>query len=132
MSMTDPIADLLTRIRNANKALFPNTTAPYSKLKEQVVKIMAEEGYIRGYEVVGEGIRKSLVINLKYTPQRERVIEGIQRISKPGKRVYVKASKIKPVKGGLGVAILSTPKGVVSNTGAVRDKVGGEWLCSIW
>ena len=132
MNMTDPIADLLTRIRNANKAALPNAAIPYSRLKERVVSVLVEEGYVRGYEVVGEGIRKNIVVALKYTATKEKAIEGIARISKPGKRVYVGYNDIKPVKGGLGIAIISSPKGVVTDVTAKKEKVGGEWLCSVW
>jgi len=132
MSITDPVADLLTRIRNANKAMLANAAIPYSRLKENIVIILEKEGYIKGYEVVGEGARKNIVVNLKYTAKKERVIEGLERVSKPGKRVYVGHDDIKKVKGGLGMAILSTPKGVISDVSAKKDKVGGEWLCSVW
>lgn len=132
MNTTDPIADLLTRIRNANKALLPNVSIPFSKMKEAVVSVLTQEGYVKGYEVLGDGVRKSIVVSLKYTPKRERTIERLERVSKPGKRVYVGHDDIKPVRGGLGIAILSTPKGIVTDATAKKDKVGGEWLCSIW
>lgn len=132
MSMTDPIADLLTRIRNANKALLPSVSVPHSRYKEAIVRVLKEEGYVKAYETVGEGAGKNLVIILKYTPKKERAIEGIARISKPGHRIYVGCGESKPVRGGLGIAILSTPKGVMTDASAVQHKVGGEWICSVW
>lgn len=132
MSMTDPIADLLTRIRNANKATLPSVTVPYSRFKEGVVRVLKEEGYIKAFEAVGEGAKRNLVIILKYTPKKERTIEGIARVSKPGHRVYVGSGEVKPVRGGMGVAILSTPKGVMTDLAAKQQNVGGEWLCSVW
>ncbi len=130
--MTDPIADLLTRIRNANKALMESVTIPHSVYKEEIARVLKEEGYVRGYEVVGEGVRKSLVVSLKYMPGKERAIEGLDRISKPGKRVYVGHDEIKTGRGRVGTAILSTPKGVLTETEAKKQKVGGEWVCTVW
>lgn len=132
MSMTDPIADLLTRIRNANKATLPSVTIPYSRYKEGVVRVLKEEGYIKAFEAVGEGVKRSLVVILKYTPKKERTIEGIERVSKPGHRVYVGSGEVRPVRGGLGIAILSTPKGVMTDLAAKQQNVGGEWVCSVW
>lgn len=130
--MTDPIADLLTRIRNANKALLPNVAIPHSRFKEDIARVLKEEGYIKAYETVGEGVRKNLVIILKYTAKKERTIEGISKISKPGHRRYVAHDGIKPIRGGMGIAILSTPKGVLTDASARQQKVGGEWICTVW
>lgn len=132
MSMTDPVADFLTRIRNANMVAFESVTVPYAVMKEEIARVLKEEGYIRGYEVIGEGIRKSIIISLKYTAKKEKSLEGITRISKPGKRVYVGYSDVTNVKGGLGVAILSTPKGILTDADAKKQKVGGEWICTVW
>lgn len=130
--MTDPIADLLTRIRNANKALMGSVAIPHSVYKEEITRVLKEEGYIRGYEVMGEGVRKSLVVSLKYMPGKERAIEGLDRISKPGKRVYVGHDEIITGRGRVGTAILSTPKGVLTEAEARKQKVGGEWVCTVW
>jgi len=130
--MTDPIADLLTRIRNANKALLPNVAIPHSRFKEDIARVLKEEGYIKAYETVGEGAGKNLVIILKYTAKKERTIEVIAKISKPGHRRYVAHDGIKPIRGGMGIAILSTPKGVLTDTSARQQKVGGEWICTVW
>ena len=132
MSMTDPIADLLTRIRNANKALLPQVTIPHGTFKEEIVRVLKEEGYIKAYSVIGEGIRKSIVVTLKFTSDKERSIEGIQRISKPGHRIYVGHDDVKPVRGGMGIAILSTPKGVMTDAAAKKQKSGGEHVCNVW
>ncbi len=132
MNMTDPIADLLTRIRNANRASLATTTIPYSRLKEEVVRVLKEEGFIRGYDTLGEGTRKNLVVTLKYKADGERVFDTLARVSKPGHRVYVGYKNIKAIRQGLGVAILSTPKGVITDTAAKKMKLGGEWLCSVW
>ena len=128
--MTDPISDMLTRIRNASKELKETTSVPYSKLKENIISILASEGFIRGFEVVGES-RKDIVVYLKYTPRKEKVITEITRVSKPGKRVYVSVDKMRPVKNGFGVAIISTPKGVMSDKSAREQHIGGEWLCTV-
>lgn len=132
MGMTDPIADLLTRIRNSNKAFLPSVVVPHSRFKENIVHILKKEGYIKGYETIGEGVKKNLVITLKYTQKKERALEGIVRISKPGHRVYVSYDEIKPIRGGLGIVILSTPKGVLTDSTAKEQKLGGEWICSVW
>ncbi len=132
MSMTDPIADLLTRIRNANKALLPQVSIPHGTFKEEIVRVLKEEGFVKGYSVVGEGIRKSIIVAMKYKSDKERAIEGINKISKPGHRIYVGCDEIKPIRGGMGVAILSTPKGVMTDAAARKQKAGGEWICTIW
>lgn len=132
MSMTDPIADLLTRIRNANKALLPQVTIPYGTFKENIVRVLKEEGYIKGFSVIGDGAKKNLVVVMKYKANKERAIEGIDKVSRPGYRRYVGCNDIKPIRGGMGVAILSTPKGVMTDTAAKKQKAGGEWICTVW
>jgi small subunit ribosomal protein S8 len=130
---TDPIADLLTRIRNAARAKHARVDMPLSKLKTEIARILKEEGYISTYKVVDDGKpSKQLRIFLKYTPDRRSVITGLRRVSRPGNRNYVGASKIRPVMGGLGISILTTPQGVMSGRAARRARVGGELLCEIW
>lgn len=132
MSHTDPVADLLTRIRNASQAGLPNTVSPYSSMRERIARILCEEGYLSGYEVVQAGKRKELVVTMKYAADRRRVISGLERVSKPGRRMYVGYNDIKQVRSGLGVTILSTPRGLLSDATAKRMKVGGEILCRVW
>lgn len=134
MNITDPIADMLTRIRNANVAMHDNVSMPSSKLKEAVAKILLREGYIEEFNVTDvEGKSfKSLNITMKYSPKRERVITGIKRVSKPGLRVYTPSSEAPRVLGGMGIAILSTSKGVITDREARAGRVGGEILCEVW
>lgn len=132
MTMTDPIADMLTRIRNANAAMHPHLDVPSSKLKREILRVLKEERYIDNYTFIADGKQGMLRIYLKYTPDRERVITEIKRVSKPGLRKYVGADEIPDVVGGLGLAILSTPKGVLSGTRARRERLGGELLCTVW
>jgi small subunit ribosomal protein S8 len=135
MTMTDPIADMLTRIRNGNQAFHDDVTMPYSKLKEGVAEILKQEGYITGFSVAepAEGeVGKTLTINLKYGPHRERSIAGIRRISKPGLRVYAKSTHLPKVLGGLGVAIISTSQGLLTDRQANKSGVGGEVLAYVW
>ena len=132
MTMTDPIADMLTRIRNANKAYHDRVTMPYSKIKTHVAEILQQEGYIAGWASEGEGVERSLVVDLKYGPNRERTIAGIRRISKPGLRVYAKATNLPRVLGGLGVAIISTSSGLLTDRQAAKRRVGGEVLAYVW
>jgi small subunit ribosomal protein S8 len=135
MTMTDPIADLLTRIRNGNQAYHDEITAPYSKLKEGVVTLLKQEGYITGFEVADnpEGVvGKTLTVTLKYGPHRERSIAGIRRISKPGLRVYARSTQLPKVLGGLGVAIISTSQGLLTDRQAKSKGVGGEVLAYVW
>jgi small subunit ribosomal protein S8 len=132
MSMTDPVADLLTRVRNASKARQQKTDVPWSRLKEQVARVLAEEGYVRDFVVSGEGARKVLTVVMRYTSEGDAVITGIRRVSKPGLRTYTSARKAPVVRGGLGVSILSTPQGVVADREARRRNVGGEVLCEVW
>lgn len=128
--MTDPISDMLTRIRNANRALLPDTEMPHSKIKEGIAKILKREGYIDDCTVVGTGL-KMLKLKLKYQG-RKAVIEGLRRVSKPGLRNYAGATEIPKVLRGMGTAIVSTPKGVMTGTDARKENVGGEVLCFVW
>ncbi len=132
MSMTDPLADLLTRIRNASGVTKRSVTAPYSKLKMGVLKVLKEYGFIQDYEVELLGGHATVRIRLKYGPEGEQLINHIQRVSKPGRRVYVGVEAIPRPLGGLGLAILSTSAGVVSHVEAKRQRVGGEVLCEVW
>ncbi len=130
--MTDPIADMLTRIRNANTATKSTVDVPASKLKEEVAKILIAEGFVNGYEIVGEGVHRMLRLKLRYTADRERALHGVRRVSKPGLRVYRKAGELPRVNGGLGVAIVSTSQGLLPDREARRRRLGGEILCEVW
>src|SRR3954447_13002418 len=132
--LTDPVADMLTRIRNANKALQDRVEMPSSKLKEQIARILEEEGYIRGFHVVepGQLPYKVLVVELKYGRSRERVLTGLKRVSKPGRRIYANKKRLPRVIGALGTAILSTSRGVITSRTAEREGVGGEVICFVW
>ncbi len=137
MTMTDPIADMLTRLRNANQAHHDSVTMPYSKLKAGVAQILKQEGYIGSWKVdhpadADTVVSKMLVLDLKYGPNRERSISGIRRISKPGLRVYAKATALPKVLGGLGVAIISTSTGLLTDRQAKQKGVGGEVLAFVW
>lgn len=134
MTMTDPIADMLTRLRNANSAYHDTVAMPHSNLKVNLAKILQKEGYIGGWrEEVVEGVTgKNLVIELKFGPNRERSIAGIRRVSKPGLRVYAKATNLPKVLGGLGVAIISTSTGLLTDKQCARKGVGGEVLAYVW
>jgi len=132
MGMTDPIADMLTRIRNASSANHPKVEIPGSKMKKAIAQILKEEGFIQDYEWVNDGRQGLLRIYLRYGPNKTKVLTGLKRISKPGLRVYVKKDTIPKVLGGLGIAILSTPKGVMTDKKARAEGVGGEVLCYIW
>ncbi|MEX2264685.1 MAG: 30S ribosomal protein S8 [Bryobacteraceae bacterium] len=133
MSMyTDPIADMLTRVRNAVAARHPKVDVPASKLKAEIARILKEEGYILNYKVAEEGVKKTIKIYLKYSDNNSPVISHIERISRPGCRVYVGQSDIPRVLGGLGINILTTPRGVMTGRSAHRTGVGGEILCQIW
>lgn len=132
MSMTDPIADMLTRIRNANVARHEVVEIPGSRIKKEIAAILKEEGFIRDYEYVSDKKQGTIKIYLKYGPNKERVITDLKRISKPGLRVYVGRHEIPKVLRGLGIAILSTPRGVMSDKQARREGVGGEVLCYVW
>lgn len=130
--MTDPIADMLTRIRNGNEAKHKSVQIPASKIKTEISRILQEEGYIKGYEVLEEGVQGLINVELKYGNKDEKVISGIKRISKPGLRVYAKSTEIPRVLGGLGIAIISTSKGIMSDREARKEQVGGEVLCYVW
>ncbi|MFF1528139.1 30S ribosomal protein S8 [Cellulomonas sp. NPDC058312] len=132
MTMTDPIADLLTRLRNANSAHHDTVTIPYSKLKSHIAEILQAEGYISGWTVEDARVGKNLVVELKYGPSRERALAGIKRVSKPGLRVYAKSTNLPKVLGGLGVAILSTSSGLLTDKQAAKKGVGGEVLAYVW
>jgi small subunit ribosomal protein S8 len=135
MTMTDPIADMLTRLRNANQAYHESTTMPYSKMKAGIADILQQEGYIQSYKVEEpkEGsVGKVLVVDLKFGPSRERSIAGLRRISKPGLRVYAKSTALPKVLGGLGVAIISTSQGLLTDRQAKSKGVGGEVLAYVW
>ena len=134
MTMTDPIADMLTRLRNANVAMHDEVVMPASKQKEALAGVLVKEGYIVGFSI-GENTKgpgQLLKIDMKYSPERRRVISGIRRVSKPGLRVYRKHNEVDRVLGGLGVAILSTSKGLMTDREARRQRVGGEVLCHVW
>lgn len=129
----DPIADMLTRIRNANQALHPETSMPSSKLKEEIARILSEEGYIDSWKTKPSEVGTTeLTVRLRYDGDRQRVLQGIQRVSKPGHRVYSGATNIERVRGGIGVAIVSTSEGVMTDRDARRRNVGGEVLCKVW
>jgi len=131
---TDPVADMLTRIRNANKALHERVEMPSSRLKVEIARILKEEGYVRDYHVASDESLPypTLVIELKYGRKRERVLTGLKRISKPGRRIYARKDRLPRVLGGMGTAILSTSRGVITSRTAEREGVGGEVICFIW
>jgi len=130
--ISDPIADMLTRVRNALKARFQKVDVPASKLKTEVARILKDEGYILNYKIVDDGAHKAIRVYLKYTAANQPVISHIERVSRPGCRVYVGSTDIPKVLGGLGVNILTTPKGVMTGKSARKEGVGGELLCQIW
>jgi small subunit ribosomal protein S8 len=130
--MTDPIADMLTRIRNAVTAKHDYVNIPASKMKVAIADVLQKEGYIRSYEVQDEANKKLMRVQLNYTGKKEPVLSGLQRVSKPGLRVYAQKLEIPRVYGGLGIAILSTPQGVMTGQDAWRRKIGGEVLCYVW
>ncbi|MCR4784434.1 MAG: 30S ribosomal protein S8 [bacterium] len=132
MPTTDPIADMLTRIRNANSAVHEQVDVPASKLKEQIAKVLLREGYITSYQVASTGAQGVIHIKLKYGPDNEAVINGLRRISRPGLRVYVGANDIPRIYGGLGTVVMSTPKGVITGKQARKLGVGGEVLAYVW
>lgn len=132
MSMTDPIADMLTRLRNANSAFHESVSMPYSKMKANIAVILEREGYINNFEVEDAKVGKTLTLNLKFGPNHERALAGLRRISKPGLRVYAKSTNLPQVLGGLGVAILSTSSGMLTDREAREKGVGGEVLAYIW
>lgn len=132
MSMTDPIADMLTRVRNANSAFKPSTEIPSSKKLVEIARIMKQEGYIEDYKVIPAEPQDTLEVTLKYGPKRQRTITGIRRISKPGLRVYAKKDELPRVLGGLGIAVISTSSGVMTERAARKAGVGGEVIAYIW
>ena len=132
MTMTDPIADMLTRVRNANSAHHDAVSMPFSKLKSHIAEILQAEGYIAAWKVEDAEVGKTLTIELKYGPNRERSIAGVRRISKPGLRVYAKHTGLPKVLGGLGVAIISTSQGLLTDRQANQKGVGGEVLAYVW
>jgi small subunit ribosomal protein S8 len=134
VTMTDPIADMLTRIRNANIAMHDEVRMPSSNLKEALAEVLEREGYIEGFAVEETPDRpgRTLQVRMKYSPERARTISGIRRVSKPGLRVYSKSNEVPRVLGGLGVAVLSTSQGLLSDREARRRRVGGEVLCFVW
>ena len=132
MSMTDPVADLLTRLRNATSAKHPTATIPKSVLKLSIVKILKEEGFIRGFEITGSRPKEQSVVTLGYDRHRQGLIRGIRRVSSPGCRIYVGKDKLPRIRNGLGVAIMSTSRGVMSDARARTLGVGGEFLCEVW
>ena len=130
--MTDPIADMLTRIRNANKAMHATTSMPTSRLKEQIAKLLKEEGYIADFHVDKGESFDTLVIELKFGRNRERIITDLKRVSKPGRRIYARKDRLPRVLGGMGTAILSTSRGVITSRTAEQEGIGGEVICFVW
>ena len=130
--MTDPIADMLTRIRNANTAYKDEVEMPASRLKEEIARVLQREGYVSGYRVEGDPPKRRIVVEMKYGPERERTITGIKRVSRPGRRVYADRDHLPRVLGGLGVSILSTSQGLMTDRQAARAGIGGEVLCQVW
>ena len=132
MSMSDPIADMLTRIRNAGKAKFNSVDIPGSKLKTEMARVLKEEGYIRNYKFIKDGKQGILRIYLKYDDEQNHTIYRMERVSKPSRRVYVGSRDVRPVYNGMGIAILSTSKGILTDKQARMENVGGEIICSVW
>jgi small subunit ribosomal protein S8 len=134
MGMTDPIADLLTRIRNASRARHPKVVVPWSRVKENIVRILIEEGYLKESKKVkaAQGGGEELLIQLRFDRENRPIISGMKRVSSPGRRVYVGARNVPPIRKGLGIHILSTPKGMLVDREAQKANVGGELICSIW
>lgn len=130
--MTDPIADMLTRIRNANNAKHDSVDIPASNIKKQLAQILLDEGFVKGFDVIEDAKQGIIRLDLKYGTQKEKVISGIKRISKPGLRVYVKSDEVPRVLGGLGIAIISTSSGIITDKEARNKVVGGEVLCYVW
>ena len=132
MTMTDPIADMLTRIRNANVVKHETVDVPASNMKKELARILLEEGFIRGYDVIEDGKKGIIRIQLKYGQTGERVISGLKRISKPGMRVYADKHEVPRVLNGLGISIISTSKGILTDKQARKENVGGEVICYVW
>jgi small subunit ribosomal protein S8 len=134
MAMTDPIADMLTRIRNASRARHEKVAIPWSRVKENIIKVMIEEGYLRESKKVkdSQGAGEALLVQLKFDRENRPVITGIRRVSRPSRRVYVGAQAVTPIRKGLGINILSTPKGIMVDREALKARVGGELICLVW
>lgn len=132
MSMTDPVADMLTRIRNANMVKLQKVDIPSSNLKVSIANVLKQEGFIKNYKVISDNLQGILRVYLKYIDEKDSVINEIKRVSKPGGRVYVKSENIPVIKSGLGVAVLSTSKGVITDNAARKAGLGGELICTIW
>ncbi len=132
MPMTDPIADLLTRIRNANQKAFEKLEVPHSKFKEEIVRILKDEGYLKDYRILKDQGRSVLKISMKYGDREKRIITRLERVSRPSRRIYVGHDEIPRVQGGVGVAIISTPRGVMTDRQARAAGVGGEVVCYVW
>ncbi len=130
--ITDPIADLLTRIRNGSRARHPRVDVPSSKLKVEIARILKEEGYIANFKVADEKGKRTLRVFLRYTADRRSVITDLRRVSRPGSRRYIGKAGIRPVVGGMGIVILSTPRGLMTGQSARKEGVGGELLCEVW
>ena len=132
MAMSDPIADMLTRIRNAAKQKFGSVDIPGAKLKTELARVLQQEGFIKEYKFLEDDKQGTLRVFLKYTTDRQSVIYGLERVSKPSRRVYVRSKDVKPVLNGMGISILSTSKGIMTDKSARKEKVGGEVICKIW
>ncbi|MEL7570208.1 MAG: 30S ribosomal protein S8 [Eubacteriaceae bacterium] len=132
MVMTDPIADMLTRIRNANNAGHSNVEIPSSNIKKSIAEILLQEGYIKAFDIKDDGKQGTLTVNLKYLDDKQRVIRGIKRISKPGLRIYANKDELPRVLNGLGIAIISTSNGIMTDKAARKNGVGGEVICYVW
>ncbi|MFQ5967623.1 MAG: 30S ribosomal protein S8 [Acidimicrobiia bacterium] len=130
--MTDPIADMFTRIRNASRVAQPAVSMPSSKLKEEIAKILASEGYVDGFNVAQDGPKRTLTVELRYVDDRESVIQGIRRVSTPGRRIYRRAKDLPRSRAGLGVHVISTSQGLLSDREARRRSLGGELICEVW
>ena len=130
--VTDTIADMLTRIRNANQMRYEEVEVPFSRVKEEIAKILKEEGFINDYKINSENAQKMMTLSLKYIAKKERVITGLKRISKPGLRVYARSEEVPMVLNGLGIAIISTSKGIMTDKQARKENIGGEVLAYIW
>jgi len=130
--MTDPVADMLARIMNAVRVKHQEVVVPHSKLKESILEIFKDQGYIKNYRVISENNKKDIVIYLKYTEEGESVIRGAEKVSKPGRRIYVKSKNLDIVLGGLGTGVVSTSSGIKTVKQCKKEKVGGEYLCKIW
>ena len=130
--VTDTIADMLTRIRNANSMRYEEVKVPSSNIKKEIARILKEEGFIKDYKVVSEGVEKNILLTLKYGKKKEKVITGLKRISKPGLRVYVRSDEVPKVLNGLGIAIISTSKGIMTDKEARKLNIGGEVLAYVW